>query len=71
MIPKTRWAHDAELSSGVWKQVSTVIDRNGLLTYKLDYSLAEHDGNEDSKMNTTQRDRSPIKTENFKRSDDE
>ena len=71
MIPKTRWTHDPELSSGVWKQVSTIIQRNGLFTYKLEHSLAEHDGNEDSKMNTEQRNRSSIYTENFKDKKDE
>ena len=66
-ISGRRWAHSPELSSGVWKQVSEKIHKNGLCTYNLEYSLAQHDGNEDSKMNTSQRNRSPINTENFKK----
>ena len=66
-ISMRRWKLNAELSSGVWKQISNKIHYNSLLTYKLEHSLVEHDGNEDSKMNTTQRDRSPILTEKFKK----
>ena len=46
-------------------------NKNDLLTYKLKHSLAEHDGNEDSKMNTEQRNRSSIFTENFKDKENE
>ena len=66
-IPLTRWKFDTELSSGVWKQVSLIIHNNGLLTHKLNYSLANHDGNDDSKLNTIQRNRLPIYTWNFKK----
>lgn len=66
-IPKKRWLNTPELSSGVWQQISIKINNNGLFTYKLDYSLAEHNGNEDSKMNTKQRIRNSITTYNFKK----
>lgn len=66
-ISESRWKISPEISSGVWKQISEKIDKNGLLTYKLEYSLANHDGNDDSKMNTAQRNRSAIHTYNFKK----
>ena|ERR1035437_622018 len=49
-ISLNRWKLNSELSSGVWTQISEKIHKNELLTYKLEHSLVEHDGNEDSKM---------------------
>ena len=66
-ISTNRWKGNPELSSGVWHQISKKIEYNQLLTYKLKQSLARHDGNTDSKMNTEQRNRSSIHTHNFKK----
>ena len=66
-ISENRWKYNSEISSGVWKQVSEKMRRYGLLTYMLENSLAKHDGNEDSKMNTSERNRSPIITHKLKK----
>ncbi len=65
-ISEKRWKANKELGSGVWNQISSKIINNGLSTYKLENSLAKHDGNDDSKMNKSQRDKSPIYTAKFK-----
>jgi hypothetical protein len=64
-IPDSRWKHDSELSSGVWSQVSKKITSMKVWVHKTPQSLVKHNGNEDSKMNKSQRDRSPIHTWNF------
>jgi hypothetical protein len=65
-IPQHRWRKNPKLSSGVWTQVTKKINDWGLLTYKLNYSLACHDGNGDSKMNKVERNLNPLITPDFK-----
>lgn len=64
-ISNNRWNLNKNLSSGVWRQLSSIVDSNGLLTYRFNKSLVKHDGNFDSKMNTEQRKNKPIFTKNY------
>jgi len=68
-IPKSRWDLNPLLSSGVWYQITELINVNSLLTYKLTHSLAYHNGNGDSKMNPIVRNKNPLKTPDFKNND--
>lgn len=65
-IPMSRWRKNPLLSSGVWAQITNKINKAKLFTYNLNYSLACHNGNEDSKMNTIERMYNPLVTPDFK-----
>jgi hypothetical protein len=65
-IDLSRWDDKPYLSSGVWHQITWKINQNNLLTYKINYSLVYHDGNEDSKMNTDLRQNNPLETLKYK-----
>lgn len=64
-ISSSRWTGNNDLSSGVWNQVSRKLEKNNLQVYNVEFSLVKHNGNEDSKMNKIQRDKSPITTWGF------
>ena len=55
----------SSISSGVWVYLTKKIKEYQLNTYKLNFSLSKHDGNDDSKMNWDERINSPIFTEDF------
>jgi len=65
-IPMSRWRKNPRLSSGVWTQITKKINTHSLKTYKLNYSLACHEGNGDSKMNKLERSQNPLITPDFK-----
>jgi hypothetical protein len=55
-------------STGVWKAVTTFFWKNTTSTYKLvtlNYSLTQHDGNDDSKLHPIHRLKTPITAHNF------
>jgi len=58
-IPESRFK-DTTISSGVWQQISTQINKLKYNVYYPHYSLTEHDGNEDSKMHPQHRIKTPI-----------
>lgn len=59
-IPKSRWAKDKSLSSGVWFNVTREIKKHGFHVKRTEFSLVQHDGNNDSKMHPSKRLREPI-----------
>lgn len=59
-IHMSRWRTNPHLSSGVWHQVTKKLHVMGYTPNKISYSLTEHIGNEDSKMNAPIRKKEPL-----------
>jgi len=65
-ISEKRWESNPKLSSGVWHQITKKIHQFGGVIVTPETSMAYHDGNEDSMMNSNIRKLTHIKTKNFK-----
>ncbi len=64
-IPLSRWENNKMTSTGVWQQVTLKLNLYGYKVEMPKYSLCYHDGNDDSKHNSSLRKHEPLETWNF------